>query len=85
MYVYSCDSTTLASLPTVALLINGYWYEFPPEVYSIPVETGICVFGMINSGAEYFLLGDIFFRSFYASFDDNNNQITFAPRKGGYV
>ena len=69
----------------IEFMIDGRWYRIPPEEYVIQADTDVCIFGFLMQQSELFLLGAVFERSYYTSYDDINGIVDFAPRKGSSV
>jgi hypothetical protein len=66
--------------PKVSLMVENYWLELLPEDYIIKNGESGCVLGFLpNQGAEYWILGDSFFRGYYTIHDDKMARIGVVP------
>ena len=82
--IFEC-SVDQSLLKDVEFYIDGRWHRIPPSTYVIEVDSGICVFGFLAQQSEFFLLGAVWERNYYTSYDDDNGIVDFAPRKGSGV
>ncbi|KAM4816259.1 gastricsin [Urocitellus parryii] len=71
------------NLPTFTFVINGVQFPLPPSAYILN-ENGYCLVGLeatyVSSanGQPFWILGDVFLRSYYSVFDMANNRVGFA-------
>ncbi|KAM4816370.1 gastricsin-like [Urocitellus parryii] len=71
------------NLPTFTFIINGVQFPLPPSAYILN-ENGYCLVGLeatyVSSanGQPFWILGDVFLRSYYSVFDMANNRVGFA-------
>ena len=61
------------------LYIDGRFIEVPPAAYLFEVGSNTCIIGIVNSGDDYWLLGDAFLKSYLSIWDDDNGKISLAP------
>uniref|UniRef100_A0A8D2I6B5 Pepsinogen C n=1 Tax=Urocitellus parryii TaxID=9999 RepID=A0A8D2I6B5_UROPR len=78
------------NLPTFTFIINGVQFPLPPSAYILNVSpgpwgwNGYCLVGLeatyVSSanGQPFWILGDVFLRSYYSVFDMANNRVGFA-------
>jgi hypothetical protein len=67
----------------VWLLIANKWVEIPPKYFVIDFgNPTYCAMGFTDSGADYYLLGDVFLRPYYSVWDDDNSRMALGMRKG---
>lgn len=57
----------------------GYYYGIDPSTYLIPDGTGSCSIGLMDYGAEAFLIGNVFQKGYYSIYDDENSRMAFIP------
>ncbi|XP_069879881.1 gastricsin [Dipodomys merriami] len=80
-YYVNCNN--VESLPTLKFLINGVEFPLQPSAYILE-EDGFCMVGIesiditLESGQPFWILGDVFLRSYYSIFDIANNRVGFA-------
>ncbi|XP_048203744.1 gastricsin [Perognathus longimembris pacificus] len=80
-YLVNCNN--VGSLPTLKFLINGVEFPLQPSAYIIE-EDGFCTVGIqtidltSSDGQPFWILGDVFLRSYYSIFDLANNRVGFA-------
>ncbi|XP_077874648.1 gastricsin [Ictidomys tridecemlineatus] len=71
------------NLPTFTFVINGVQFPLPPSAYILN-ENGYCLVGLeatyvsSGNGQPFWILGDVFLRSYYSVFDMANNRVGFA-------
>ncbi|KAG3289439.1 gastricsin-like [Ictidomys tridecemlineatus] len=71
------------NLPTFTFIINGVQFPLPPSAYILN-ENGYCLVGLeatyvsSGNGQPFWILGDVFLRSYYSVFDMANNRVGFA-------
>lgn len=77
-YIIPCNSTA-----TLELSFSGIKYSIQPEDYIGASSTGGCVSTIVghqSSGANDWLVGDVFLKNVYSVFDFDNGQIGFGAR-----
>ena len=74
------DPKDVEKLPTIELLMGGYWLEMLPEDYMI-WDSGTKTFWMCidESSDEMWVLGDAFLRGYYSTHDHAEKRFGFAP------
>jgi len=72
-------------LPSLFIMIQGYWVEVTPSTYVYGVGSSYCQILIGNLGSEMWLVGDVFLRNYYTIWDDANAELTLAPILGGDV
>uniref|UniRef100_A0A8C6ACK8 Gastricsin n=1 Tax=Marmota marmota marmota TaxID=9994 RepID=A0A8C6ACK8_MARMA len=70
------------NLPTFTFVINGVQFPLLPSAYIL--NNGYCLVGLeatyvsSGNGQPFWILGDVFLRSYYSVFDMANNRVGFA-------
>jgi hypothetical protein len=83
LYVCPCDdkTNTYDRFPDLDFVINGSSYTLPRDNYML-YEQGYCgIEIMSNPLIEKWILGLNFFENYYIVFDQDKNQLGFAPSK----
>jgi hypothetical protein len=79
-YLSSCDPTQYNS---VYLRIDSYWVEVDPWTFVLDATyegyPDYCMVGIAIYSDDYWLLGDVFLRNFYAIFDEGNTRLGLVP------
>lgn len=80
-YTVPCDA-----VPTVQLTFGRKAFEIPPEAFNLGrVDGGSedCVAGIVSSGTSqsFWIVGDVFLRGVYTSFDLGANRVGFVELK----
>ena len=73
-------------MPNIDVTLSGKVFELTPTDYVINVEGVECLLGFTGIDVPapmgpLYILGDIFLRKYYASFDYGNGVIGLAPSK----
>lgn len=78
--VADCDRSKYESIFLYNNASSSY-FEVTPENYVLDIqfEEDKCVLGFYPNTDEYWLLGDSFIRNFYTIWDEENDQLGFAP------
>jgi cathepsin D len=77
-YIIPCDSTV-----TLEFEFSGIKYSIEPDDYIGATSTGGCVSTIVghqSSGADTWLVGDVFLKNVYTVFDFDNVQVGFGSR-----
>ncbi|XP_043818598.1 chymosin-like [Dromiciops gliroides] len=75
---YDINCSSLSSMPTVVIQINGKQFPLPPSAYTNQ-ELGQCSSGFQGDGSsQLWILGDVFIREYYSVFDRANNRVGLA-------
>jgi len=89
-FIYCPDDDDYSGFESLYLKMDDYWFEVPAENYIFDYDetdgegNEICLIGLVE-GSSYWLAGDVFLRSYYQIYDDDNAQMTLAPRLNGAV
>jgi cathepsin D len=81
----SCNTDLYMSL---FILIDGYYFEIHPTTFILPYKTTTsgkysCKLGLKRHSESYWILGDVFLRSYYSLFDSSAGTLKLAPRATG--
>lgn len=81
---YYVKCTSSSSMPSAFVYMDGYYIETPPSSYLLLVGqftdgSDACMIGIVGNGDTYWLAGDIFLKSFFSVWDDDNSVIQLAP------
>ncbi|XP_051849034.1 chymosin-like [Antechinus flavipes] len=75
---FDINCSSLSSMPTVVIHINGREYPLPPSAYTNQMQ-GMCTSGFQDDGSsQLWILGDVFIREYYSVFDRANNRVGLA-------
>ncbi|XP_068945336.1 chymosin-like [Petaurus breviceps papuanus] len=75
---FDINCSSLSSMPTVVIHINGKKFPLPPSAYT-DQEDGLCTSGFESDGSsQLWILGDVFIREYYSVFDRANNRVGLA-------
>lgn len=69
----------IQQLPSIYLLMGGFWFEMKPEQYTMQVSEDRCSFCFGTSSGEHWRLGTSFFKDWYAIHSVKNKRFGFAP------
>jgi len=65
------------------MMVSSYWFEISPEHYLVDAsnnrDKSVCILAFASNDSDFFLIGDSFFRGYYAIHDDDHDRIGFAP------
>lgn len=76
---YLIDCSIVSSLPTVNFILNGKIFPLNGKDYVVRFnEQDVCISGFIGSKVSSWILGNIFNKRYYTTFDLGNNRIGFA-------
>jgi phytepsin len=81
------DCSTVDSLPDITFVLNGKEFVLTPKEYIIRVDQlgqETCLSGFMGIDLPYknfYILGDVFLRTYYTVFDFVNKQVGFATAK----
>ncbi|XP_027712591.1 chymosin-like [Vombatus ursinus] len=76
--LFDINCSSLSSMPTVEIHINGRKFPLPPLAYTSQ-EEGQCTSGFQSDGSSLlWILGDVFIRQYYSVFDRANNRVGLA-------
>ncbi|XP_026844630.1 aspartic proteinase A3 [Drosophila persimilis] len=72
----------ISYLPVLELGIAGKKFQVRPQEYVIAYEGDVCITGFMDlAGLNFWIIGDVFFREHYVSFDVEQNRIGIAKAK----
>lgn len=74
-YYINCTKSDIEKFPKFQLSIDNYPVEITPQSYLF-YEDGMCYLFVANSGSNYWILGQVFFREYYTYYDMDNKQVT---------
>lgn len=57
--------STISSFDSFFIMINNHWFEIPPQAYILNLS-GTCSLGLGANSDDYWLLGDVFLKNYYA-------------------
>ena len=81
---FSCAGVQFSDLPSFELLFGGRWFLVDPEDYVIEFNTFSkkCSICFTAGNQDYWILGDVFLRGWYAIHDFTNQRMGFIPQAG---
>jgi len=76
-----CDDYT--KWPSIDILVESHWLQIHPKDYLLDASKkhnqSSCEIGFMKNSAEFWLLGDAFYRGYYVIHDDANDRVGIAP------
>jgi len=83
---YTIDCSTISSLPTLTVTLNGAAFQLSGEDYVVQISQAgqtMCLFGFTGidlpaPAGPLWILGDVFMRKFYSVFDVANERVGLA-------